>query len=110
MAYHYGSSLALLFALLYSQVRLRCLRPTITRNVHLIGPFSTPLFHTPLFGTVKHYQAVGHYQALSGTVGLSGCRAVGRVLDSLTVLDRTQAWSLSSFCGEVLSGHVGHVG
>jgi hypothetical protein len=67
----------------------------LTPNLHLRGPFSTPLFHTPyraLSSTVKHCQAVGHYQALSGTVRLSGCRAVGRVLDSLTVLDRTHAW------------------
>ena len=69
----------------------------LTPNLHLRGPLSTPLFYTPyweLSSTVTHCQAVGHYQALSGTVRLSGCRAVGRVLDSLTVLDRTHAWSL----------------
>ena len=38
---------------------------------------------------------VGHCEHMSGTVGLSGCRAVG-ILDSLTLLDRTDAWFLSS--------------
>ena len=37
---------------------------------------------------------VGHCEHMSGTVGLSGCRAVG-ILDSLTLLDTGRAWSLS---------------
>ena len=62
--------------------------------VWLWGIFNVILLCEAL-GSGADATTVGHCRALSGTVKLSGCQAVG-ILDSLTLLDRTRAWFLSS--------------